>query len=51
MDATKAVSGYTDDAVLMSPDAPPIRGKAEVQKTLEAMLKGQAAILDGRAEN
>jgi uncharacterized protein (TIGR02246 family) len=39
MDAAKAVSGYTDDAVLMSPDAPLIRGKADVQKTLEAMLK------------
>lgn len=39
MDASKAVSGYTDDAVFMSPDAPLIRGKADVQKTFEAMLK------------
>lgn len=39
MDAAKAVSGCTDDAVLMSPDAPLIRGKADVQKALEAMLK------------
>jgi uncharacterized protein (TIGR02246 family) len=39
MDAAKAVSGYTDDAVFMSPDAPLIRGKADVQKTLEVMLK------------
>ncbi len=38
-DAEKAESGYTDDAILMSPDAPLIQGKAEIQKTLEAMLK------------
>jgi uncharacterized protein (TIGR02246 family) len=39
MDTVKAVSGYTDDAVFMSPDAPLVRGKADVQKTFEAMLK------------
>ena len=38
-DAAKAVSGYTDDAVFMSPDAPLIQGKAEIQKAMEAMLK------------
>jgi uncharacterized protein (TIGR02246 family) len=39
MDAAKAVSGYTDDAVFMSPDEPLIRGKAGLQKILEEMLK------------
>ena len=39
MDVAKAVSSYTDDAVFMSPDAPPIQGKADIQKTFEAMLK------------
>jgi len=39
MDAAKAASGYTDDAVFMPPGAPLIRGKADLQKSLEAGLK------------
>jgi uncharacterized protein (TIGR02246 family) len=43
-DAAKAVSGYTDDAVFMSPDAPLIQGKAEIQKAFEAMMKDKPQI-------
>lgn len=39
MDTAKAVSGYTDDAVLLSSDAPAIQGRANVQKTFEAIFK------------
>ena len=46
-DAAKAVSGYTDDAVLMSPDAPLIQGKAEIQKTFEEMLKDKPQLTVG----
>jgi len=38
-DAAKLASFYADDAVVMTPDAPLIRGREDMQKSLEAMMK------------
>jgi uncharacterized protein (TIGR02246 family) len=39
MDAAKAASFYTDDAVTMWPDAPPVQGKENTQKYFEGMFQ------------
>ena len=38
-DSAKLASFYTDDAVLMAPDAPVVQGRENMQKYFETMLK------------
>ncbi|HET7746294.1 MAG TPA: DUF4440 domain-containing protein [Vicinamibacteria bacterium] len=37
-DAAKAADHYTDDAVFNAPNAPAVRGRAEIQKALQGMI-------------
>jgi uncharacterized protein (TIGR02246 family) len=39
-DATKFVTNYADDAVLMFPNAPAMRGRAEIEAGIKAMMEG-----------
>ena len=40
----KWASFYTDDAVVLAPDAPPVQGKANMQKWAEPMLKDKPEV-------
>jgi len=43
-DVAKWASFYTDDAVVLAPDAPPVQGKANMQKWAEPMLKDKPEV-------